>query len=107
MYVIFGTFFSIQDILIVVVIGVVLFGARNLPNLGRSIGKTIREFQGGMRGEEIPTDSQNTQASTTPVVSTPKSVEAEAIRPPQRITTPTFAQTTTPSTTSSPTSSAT
>lgn len=36
---------GIQEIGIVLVVALLLFGPRQLPKLGRSIGETIREFR--------------------------------------------------------------
>ncbi|MFA6055982.1 MAG: twin-arginine translocase TatA/TatE family subunit [Thermodesulfovibrionales bacterium] len=37
-----------QDLIIVAVIVVVLFGARKLPELGKGLGQTIRDFKKAM-----------------------------------------------------------
>ncbi|CAN5598842.1 hypothetical protein BH11PLA2_BH11PLA2_48490 [soil metagenome] len=62
---------------VILVIGVLLFG-RRLPEIGRSVGKTIIEFKKGVKGleEEVNTDSPRTTAA----------VETEPVRAPQRIT---------------------
>ncbi|MDR0239450.1 MAG: twin-arginine translocase TatA/TatE family subunit [Deltaproteobacteria bacterium] len=36
---------SIQHILVVLVVGLVLFGAKRLPEVGSAIGKAIRNFK--------------------------------------------------------------
>lgn len=40
---------------LIIILGVVLlfFGARKLPELGRALGQTAKEFKKGMRDEEI------------------------------------------------------
>ena len=38
-----------QEILLLLVLGVLLFG-RKLPDIGRSLGKTMVEFKKGMKG---------------------------------------------------------
>jgi sec-independent protein translocase protein TatA len=43
-----------QEILIIVVILVILFGARKIPELARSMGKGITEFKKGLKDEEKP-----------------------------------------------------
>ena len=40
--------FGIEKLLLVLVIVLVLFGARRVPEIGASIGKGIREFKRGM-----------------------------------------------------------
>lgn len=41
-----------QEILIIVVIILVLFGARKIPELARSMGKGITEFKKGLKEDE-------------------------------------------------------
>ena len=41
-----------QDLIIVAVIVVVLFGARKLPELGKGLGQTIRDFKKAMNEPE-------------------------------------------------------
>lgn len=43
---------SLGEILLVALVVLLVFGARRLPELGRSIGEAIRNFQRGMKGEE-------------------------------------------------------
>ena len=39
------------EIVIVLIIALVVFGPKRLPELGRSMGKGIREFRGTVSGE--------------------------------------------------------
>ena len=50
------------DILIIVAVIVLLFGAKKIPELMHGIGKGVKEFKDGMRGEE-PKKEDNTQSS--------------------------------------------
>ncbi len=72
---------GMQEILLLLLLGVLLFG-RKLPDIGRSLGKTVIEFRKGIGGME---DEINT-ASTG---GTRQAIEPEPVRPPQRVTTPT------------------
>jgi sec-independent protein translocase protein TatA len=65
-----------QELLLILLLGVLLFG-RKLPDIGRSVGKSIVEFKKGMKGieEEVSSDSPSRPA-----------IEPEAVKPPQRIT---------------------
>jgi sec-independent protein translocase protein TatA len=45
-----------QEILLVLVIVLLLFGAKRLPEIGRAIGKGIKEFKQGLR--EIDKDEE-------------------------------------------------
>ena len=40
-----------MEVLVIVGLVVLIFGARRLPELGRSVGRAIREFQGALRGK--------------------------------------------------------
>lgn len=42
---------SWQEILVVLIIALIVFGPKRLPELGRSLGKGIREFRGSLSGE--------------------------------------------------------
>jgi sec-independent protein translocase protein TatA len=65
-----------QELVVVAVIGLLLFG-RRLPELGRSLGKGIVEFKKGLKGMEDEMDG-SINAGTAPAQDTQ--------RPPQRIT---------------------
>jgi len=39
------------EILVVLIIALVVFGPKRLPELGRSLGKGLREFKGSISGE--------------------------------------------------------
>jgi sec-independent protein translocase protein TatA len=40
--------------LLIVLVVVLLFGARRLPELGSALGKGLREFKKGMEGKDDP-----------------------------------------------------
>jgi sec-independent protein translocase protein TatA len=40
------------EILVVLIIALIVFGPKRLPELGRSLGKGIREFRGSISGED-------------------------------------------------------
>jgi sec-independent protein translocase protein TatA len=39
------------EVLLVLIIALIVFGPKRLPELGRSLGKGIREFRGALGGE--------------------------------------------------------
>lgn len=54
--------FSPVQIIIVLVIALVVFGPKRLPEMGRSIGRGLREFKGSISGD---TPAQTTPADPT------------------------------------------
>jgi sec-independent protein translocase protein TatA len=53
------------EIAVVLMVVLVVFGPRRLPELGKSMGRGIREFKGSLSTEhkdEIPTDSSSKPA---------------------------------------------
>lgn len=49
------------EIIVVLIIALVVFGPKRLPELGRSLGKGIREFRGSLGGESEDEEEQPTQ----------------------------------------------
>ena len=47
-----------QELIIVLIIVLVIFGPKNLPKLGKMFGKTINGFKKGMEDEESSDDSE-------------------------------------------------
>jgi sec-independent protein translocase protein TatA len=91
--------FSPVAIAVLAILGVILFG-RRLPEIGRSLGKTIVEFKKGVSGLEDDLDLA-VKPNATPVPHQQPSAPTEPVRPPQRVaaTAPKFEDT---PTTSSP-----
>ena len=60
---------------IIALVIVLLFGAKRLPELGRSLGSGIREFKGSLTGENDDDDQQAkppvVEASSTPAAEAP------------------------------------
>lgn len=50
------------EVLIVLIIALVVFGPKRLPELGRSLGKGIREFRGSVSGSGSDDDEGPTSA---------------------------------------------
>jgi sec-independent protein translocase protein TatA len=57
-----------------------VFGAKRLPELGRSLGSGMREFKDSISGEAHPTITQSTQ--TQPAPPQPVAAQAPVVAPP-------------------------
>jgi sec-independent protein translocase protein TatA len=66
-----------SHIVIILIVGILLFGKR-LPDIGKSLGRTLMEFKKGIKGLE---DDIEPSASAMPP-------SAQKIVPPQRFDTP-------------------
>ena len=49
------------EIVVVLIIALIVFGPKRLPELGRSLGRGIREFRGSVSGERDDDDEQPEQ----------------------------------------------
>jgi len=66
-------------IAIVVVIGLLVFGPKKLPELGRGIGSGLRDFRKGLSGEaDPPAPAPVVEAISTPIVETATTASTQA-----------------------------
>lgn len=63
------------ELAIVLIIALIVFGPKRLPELGRSLGKGIREFRGSVSGDGHEPEQQET-IEPPPVV---KGAESEPV----------------------------
>jgi sec-independent protein translocase protein TatA len=49
---------GLPEVLVVLVIALIIFGPKRLPELGRSVGKGIREFRASISGADDDDDEQ-------------------------------------------------
>jgi sec-independent protein translocase protein TatA len=67
------------EIGIVLVIALIVFGPKKLPELGKSLGKGIREFKGSIGGDSDDEPAAIAQPVTAPMATAPTKVaEADA-----------------------------
>lgn len=68
------------EVLVVLIIALVVFGPKRLPELGSSLGRGIREFRDTVSGEKDDDDVKALSASkvTTTPAATPPEEPAEA-----------------------------
>ena len=60
--------FGIGEIAIVLVIGLLVFGPKKLPEISRGIGSGMRDFRRGLAGEADPTPAEAPVAQAAPIV---------------------------------------
>jgi sec-independent protein translocase protein TatA len=54
------------ELIVVLIIALVIFGPKRLPELGRSMGKGIREFRGSISGKDDDEDDDGDEKSSKP-----------------------------------------
>lgn len=70
------------DLLIIVVLGLIFFGPKRLPEMGSALGKTIREFQKSMREVTNPEPTTSlTPKAAQPVQPPTLAAETPSIEP--------------------------
>lgn len=57
---------GLPEIAIVLIIALLVFGPKRLPELGKSLGKGIREFKGSISGEHDDEDEKPQLSSSAP-----------------------------------------
>jgi sec-independent protein translocase protein TatA len=62
-------------IILLVILALLLFGPNKLPELGRAVGRTFREFKEGAR--DIISDTEPAKKSEAPITSAPQTVAAD------------------------------
>jgi sec-independent protein translocase protein TatA len=70
------------EIVVVLVIALLVFGPKRLPEMGRSVGKGLREFKDSVTGDKEDDDDDHVKiaAVVAPPVSVPVSAPREAVR---------------------------
>jgi sec-independent protein translocase protein TatA len=69
------------EIVVVLIIALIVFGPKRLPELGNSLGRGIREFRSTITGDkDDDDDSQAIEASPAGRPTTQQAKEAEVVR---------------------------
>jgi len=76
------------ELAIVLVIALVIFGPKRLPELGRSLGTGMREFKDSITGKGEKKGADKAEAASAqigePVVESVETVDGELVEPSQR-----------------------
>jgi sec-independent protein translocase protein TatA len=72
------------ELAIVLVIALVIFGPKRLPDLGRSLGSGMREFKDSITGKNDDEDEPPKPELSEPQAPPSESVEADVVSEPRR-----------------------
>lgn len=79
-----GDILQPTHLLFILVVALLVLGPKRLPEVGRSLGRGLRDFRAAVSGEEArPQDELATQAPPAPQAApTPEDAPAEPAQPP-------------------------
>ncbi|MDR1486881.1 MAG: twin-arginine translocase TatA/TatE family subunit [Deltaproteobacteria bacterium] len=61
-----------KELLIILLVVLIIFGGKRLPELGRGLGRGLSNFRKAMSGQEEKTEEKETKATTPPESGEPK-----------------------------------
>ena len=54
-----------QELLVILLIVIIIFGASKLPQLGKGLGEGIRNFKGGLKSDSDSADQEDTATNNS------------------------------------------
>lgn len=70
-----------MELAIVLIIALIVFGPKKLPELGKSLGKGMREFKSSISGDEQPSSETLANARLEATTSTPSQPTPAEVKP--------------------------
>jgi sec-independent protein translocase protein TatA len=71
---------TLPEVLVILVIALIVFGPKRVPELGRAVGKGIREFRGAVSGEsEDEEDKEMRELHQSKAEAEAEAVEGEVV----------------------------
>ncbi|QNF31704.1 twin-arginine translocase TatA/TatE family subunit [Adhaeribacter swui] len=52
-------FLGVTEVILIIAVLVLFFGASRIPGIGRGLGKGIREFKDATKGKDTPSEKRN------------------------------------------------
>ena len=76
---------SIWEILLLLLVLLLVFGPKRLPEMGRSLGRGMREFKDSISGKHMveEEDEEEVAAIASPAVTTPTAEPTATVAPPE------------------------
>lgn len=74
------------ELIVILLVALIVFGPRKLPELGKSLGAGLREFRKSTQGLKDELESSLKESATPPGPATVRSVPEQTILPAQAVT---------------------
>src|SRR5215467_239090 len=65
------------DLIVILVVALLIFGPRRLPEMGSAIGKSIKEFRKGMSELTAPKEEKEEEQEPTPAAANHEAIDQE------------------------------
>lgn len=70
---------GLPELIAIIVLVLLLFGAKKVPDLMKGLGKGVRSFKEGMKGLDSDAPSQNSSSGTSQSVHSPQSDQSSPV----------------------------
>ena len=76
---------GITGLVVLLIVALLVFGPKRLPEIGRSLGRGMREFKDSISGDKDPDEERRQPELTATAVPPPPAEEPVAVTPPRRL----------------------